>query len=174
MQRAQPPVASWAQMAEAMAASWTSPRGSHFGVIAYLLWPVEGPGLRQPGVPVLLGYGLPHLCSRLGGSHCGARSLGELGPGAGSGQAHCPPLGALPVAVHEDDWQWQLLLRHNASSQGDSAHPGWRGQPETAGQGLHRGIPSEWEGGHSQRPGMAAVGRREAALGLRLEQIPPF
>lgn len=48
------------------------------------------------------------------------------------------------------------------------------GQPETAGQGLHRGIPSGWEGGHSQRPGMAAVGRREAALGLRLEQIPPF
>lgn len=153
MQRAQPPpVASWAQMAEAMAASWTSPRGSHFGVIAYLLWPVEGPGLRQPGVPVLLGYGLPHLCSRLGGSHCGARSLGELGPGAGSGQAHCPPLGALPVAVHPGRW----------------------GQPETAGQGLHHGIPSEWEGGHSQRPGMAAVGRREAALGLRLEQMPPF
>lgn len=174
MQTAQPPVASWAQMAGAMAASWTSPRGSHFGVTAHLLWNVEGPGLRQPGVPVLLGYGFPHLCSRLGGP--------TVGPGPWESWGRV--LAADKHTAHH--WEHYLWL-HTRMTGSDSFSSGtvpparatpltWArwGQPETAGQGLHCGIPSGWEGDHSQRPGMAAVGRRQAALGLRLEQIPPF
>lgn len=142
------PVASWAQMAGAMAASWTSPLGRS-------RWGDSPPpiGLWKPGVPALLGFGLPPPLRQIWQVPASWDHGPMVGPGPWKSWARCwqpdeptahhgeHPLWLRTRMTGSDSFSWGTVPPARAPPRGLT---GWR-QPETAGPGLPvggEGVPA--------------------------------